>query len=93
MIMKLVYNKQINIDIGQEFYGIIAGSRSTYNGIYHVKVDDIDWNEEEIIFSVDQPCEYVFCYFEEFDKYVFDSEKEARENLEELDIDEGMFEY
>lgn len=48
--MKLVYDKQINIDIGQEFYGIIASSNSTYNGIYHIIVDDIDWNTEEIIF-------------------------------------------
>lgn len=91
--MKLVYDKQINIDIGQEFYGIIASSNSTYNGIYHIIVDDIDWNTEEIIFSIAQPCRYVSCHLEEFIKYVFDSEKEARENLEELDIDEGMFKY
>lgn len=56
-------------------------------------MDDIDWNTEEIIFSIAQPCRYVSCHLEEFNKYVFDSEKEARENLEELDIDEGMFKY
>lgn len=91
--MKLVYSKEINIEIGQEFYGIIAVSNRTYDGIYPVKVDDIDWNMEEIIFKVDQPCQYVSCYFNEFDRYVFPSEKEAQESKQDLDYDEGMYEW
>lgn len=90
--MKLVYNKEINIEIGQEFYGIIAMSSRTYDGIYPVKVDDIDWNTEEIIFKVDQPCQCVSCYFEEFDRYVFVSEQEAQKAKQDLDYGEGMHE-
>ena len=91
--MRLVYSKEIYIDVGQEFYGIIGVSNRTYGGVYSVKVDDIDWNDEEIIFKVDQPCGYVSCYFNEFDKYVFDSEKEAEEAIKKLDLREGMFEW
>ena len=49
--------------------------------------------QKKSFFSIAQPCRYVSCNLEEFNKYVFDSEKEARENLEELDIDEGIFKY
>lgn len=89
--MKLVYKKEINIETGQEFYGIIAVTSKTYDGVHSVKVDDVDWNNEEIIFEVDQPCRYVSCYFREFEKYVFDSEKEAEEAIRKLDFGEGMF--
>lgn len=92
-IMKLVYNKEINIEVGQEFYGIIAVTSRTYDGIYPVKVDDIDWNNEEVIFKIDQPCGYVSCYFIEFNKYVFNSEKEAEEAIQKLEFGEGMFEW
>lgn len=91
--MKLVYSKEINIEIEQEFYGIIAVSNRTYDGIYPVKVDDIDWNTEEIIFKVDQPCQYVSCHFNEFDRYVFPSEKEAQEAKQDLEYGEGMYEW
>lgn len=91
--MQLVYNKEINIDVGQEFYGIIAVTSRTYEGIYSVIVDGIDWNNEEIIFKIDQPCGYVSCYFNDLKKYVFDSEKEAEEVIKKLDFGEGMFEW
>lgn len=91
--MKLVYSKEINIEIGQEFYGIIAASNRTYDGIYPVKVDDIDWSTEEIVFRIDQPCQYVSCYFEEFNRYVFVSEREAQEAKHDLDCGEGMYEW
>lgn len=91
--MKLVYSKEINIEIEQEFYGIIAVSNRTYDGIYPVKVDDIDQNTEEIIFKVDQPCQYVSCHFNEFDRYVFPSEKEAQEANQDLEYGEGMYEW
>lgn len=91
--MKLVYSKEINIEIEQEFYGIIAVSNRTYDGIYPVKVDDIDWNTEEIIFKVDQPCQYVSCHFNEFDRYVFPSEKKAQEAKQDLEYGEGMYEW
>lgn len=90
--MKLIYNKEINIEVGQEFYGIIAESYKTYGGIYPIKVDDINWNTEEITFIVDQPCQCVSCYFEEFDKYVFVSEQEAQEAKQYLNYGEGMYE-
>jgi hypothetical protein len=91
--MKLAYNKEINIEIGQEFYGIVAVSNRTYDGICLIRVDDIDWNTEEIIFKIDQPCQYVSCYFEEFDRYVFVSGQEAQEARQTLDYGEGMHEY
>lgn len=91
--MKLIYSKEINIEVGQEFYGIIADSNRTYGGIYSIKVDDIDWNNEEIIFKVDQPCDYVSCYFIEFDMYVFNSIQEAEEAIKKLDHREGLFEW
>ena len=89
----IIYNKEINIEIGQELYGIIAASSRTYDGIYPIKVYDIDWNTEEIIFKIDQPCKYVSCDFEEFDRYVFVSEKEAQKVKRHLDYDEGMYKW
>lgn len=91
--MNLLYNKEINIGIGQEFYGIIGVSNRTYDGIYAITVYDIDWNTEEIIFKVDQPCQFVSCHFEEFDKYVFVSEQESQDAKQSLDYGEGMFEW
>lgn len=91
--MKLVYNKEINIEIGQEFYGIIGVSNRTYDDICPIVVYDIDWNTEEIIFKVDQPCQFVSCYFEEFNRYVFVSEQDAQDVKQGLDYGEGMFEW
>lgn len=93
LAMKFVYNKEINIEIGQEFYGIIGVSNRTYDGIYPIIVYDIDWNTEEIIFKVDQPCQFVSCHFEEFDRYVFVSEHEAQDAKQNLDYGEGMYEW
>lgn len=53
----------------------------TYNGVFPIIVDDIDYNLEEIIFKIDQPCGYVYCTFSEMEKFVFETEEEAKAKL------------
>ena len=86
--MKFAYKKETNLRMGQKFYGIIEVSRCTYDGVHPIYVDDIDYNNEEIIFRVDQPCRYVSCRFDEMEYLVFETEEEA--NDAELDIEFGM---
>jgi len=91
--VKLKYSKKINIEIGQTLYGIISVSRRTYDGVYPIVVDEIDWNNEEVIFKIEQPCEFVSCNFDEFEKYVFGNYEEAKSKEKELSFGEGLFEY
>lgn len=88
--MKFTYRKYINIKVGQKFYGIIAVSSRTYDGIYPVTVEHIDWNTNEIVFTVDQPCGEVYCAFREFNRYVFESEKEGQLAMKSLRYGEGL---
>ena len=91
--MKLEYIKKINIEIGQTLYGIISASPGTYDGVYPIVVDEIDWNNEEVIFKIEQPCEFVSCNFDEFEKYIFENYKNAKSKEKELSFGEGLFEY
>ena len=79
--MKFTYKKETNLEIGQKLYGIIAVSIYTYDGVHPVTVYEIDYNNEEVIFEVEQPCRYVSCTFREMEDYVFESKEEA-ENAE-----------
>ena len=54
--MNFIYSKETNIKFGQTLYGIIAVSCGTYDGVYPIVVDEIDWNHEEVVFTIDQPC-------------------------------------
>ena len=91
--MKFEYKIESNIEMGQVLYGIIAVSRRTYNGVYRLIVDEIDWNKEEVVFKIEQPCSFVSCDFFNMNKYVFESELEAKENLKKLDYGEGLFAF
>jgi len=88
--MNFTYKKETNLTIGQKLYGIIAVSRYTYDGIHTVTVHDIDYNNECVIFKVDQPCGYVFCSFDEMKYYVFETEEEAKTRTHSLEFGEGL---
>ena len=89
--MKFEYQKSTNIKEGQKLFGIIAVSIYTYDGVYPVIVSTIDYNEEEVIFEVDQPCGCVKCSFGEMGFLVFESEEEARHMLPSLDFGVGLY--
>ena len=91
--MKFEYKKETNLKIGQKLYGIIECSIYTYDGVYPITVYEIDYNNEEIIFEVEQPCKYVACRFYEMEKLVFESEEEAKKAESELDFGEGLYSY
>ncbi len=91
--MRFEYKKESNIEIGQILYGIIADSRRTYGGVYKLIVYDIDWNKEEAIFKVEQPCEFVSCDFYNMNRYVFETEIEANNSINRLDFGEGLFSF
>lgn len=91
--MEFTFRKETNLKVGQKLYGIIAVSSSTYNGVYPVEVESINWNDEKVIFAVKQPCEYVSCTFEGMKHYVFETEEEAKEAEKSLEFGDGMFEY
>lgn len=89
--MKFEYQKSANIKEGQKLFGIIAVSIYTYDGIYPVIVSSIDYNDEEVIFEVDQPCQCVKCSFREMEYLVFESEEEAKQMLSRLEFGMGLY--
>lgn len=91
--MKLEFQKTINVNISDKFYGIIEASTRTYNGVYEIIVDKINWNEEYIVFDIEQPCQQVMVYFYDFDKYVFNTKEEANQMYEKMYTVEGLTEY
>lgn len=91
--MKFEYKKEANIKIGQRFYGIVAVSIITYDGVYPIVVDEIDWNKEIVIFRVNQPCEYVVCEFDDMEYFVFETEEEAQKRYKKQPFGKGMYYY
>jgi hypothetical protein len=91
--MKFTYKREANIEIGQKLYGIIATSIYTHDGVHPVTVYKIDYNNEEVIFVVKQPCRYVSCNFRDMEDYVFESEKEASDKKANLKFGVGMYAY
>ena len=89
--MKFEYQKSANIEEGQKLFGIIAPSIYTYDGVYPLMVSTIDYNEEEVIFVVDQPCGNVKCSFHEMAFLVFESEEEAELMLPRLEFGMGLY--
>ena len=77
--MKFTYRKECNIEEGQELYGIVVCAPRTYHGVTEVTVSHIDYGNDIVVFSVNQPCGYVYCTFEEMKDYVFETESEAIE--------------
>ena len=91
--MNFTYKVECNINIGQNLYGIIAVSRYTYDGIYPIIVNAIDYNNECVIFRVDQLCGYVFCSFDEMEYLVFETEDEAKQAIENIEFGNGLQSY
>lgn len=91
--MKFSYKKECSLKVGQKLYGIIGVSIFTHDGVYPIVVDRIDYNDEEIIFKIDQPCGYVSCLFHEVEMFVFESKEEAEDRLYHIPIGNGMYEY
>ena len=77
--MKFTYKKEANIKKGQKLYGIVVCSIYTCDGVQELTVDHIDYGNDRVVFSVNQPCGYVYCSFEEMKDYVFETETEAVE--------------
>lgn len=88
--MNFAYKKEANIKVGQKLFGIIAVSSRTYEGVHPVEVYSINWNDEEVVFEVEQPCRYVSCTFDEMEHYVFETEEEAKEAEKSLEFGDGM---
>ena len=91
--MNFTYKVECNISIGQKLYGIIAVSRYTYDGVYPIIVNAIDYNNECVIFRVDQPCGYVFCSFDEMKEYVFETWEEAENAIDNIEFGAGLQSY
>lgn len=91
--MKFKYKKETNLEIGQELYGIIEVSIYTYDGVHPITVYEVDYNNDEVIFKVDQPCEYVACSFRNMENLVFESKEEAEEVKSKLDFGKGLYAY
>ena len=88
--MEFTFKKETNIEIGQEFYGIIGVSDRTNDGVHAVTVCKIDWNNEEVVFKVDQACGIVSCAFNKMNDYVFETKKEAKSKAKTFASGEGM---
>ena len=61
--MNFIYEIKSNIEVGQKLYGIIEGSTYTYDGVYEIIVNEIDYNRKIVVFDIDQPCKQVACDF------------------------------
>ena len=88
--MKFTYKKEANIKEGQKLYGIVVCSIRTYDGIQELTVDHIDYGNDIVVFSVDQPCGCVYCSFEEMKDYVFETEAEAVEAAKTVKYMDGF---
>ena len=91
--MNLKWKKHLNIKIGQTLFGIIRSSTHTYGGVYPVTLDYIDWNQELLIFTIDQPCGMVYCTFRDAKHYLFETEREAEEKMTMLEFGVGVSAY
>lgn len=95
--MKFEYEiiTKCNIKVGQKLYGIIECSTRTYDGIYEIIVDEIDYDGYRVIFKIEQPCQYVQCSFYNMDKYVFETKEKAENeyNSDNFNFGEGLYEY
>lgn len=91
--MKFEYKKETNVREGQKLFGIVAVSIYTYDGVYPITVNDIDYNREEVIFKIDQPCGYVSCNFRDMEYCVFESQEEAENKMSSLEFGFGLQAY
>jgi hypothetical protein len=87
------FEQKTNIKVGDKYYGIIAVSTRTYDGVYPVTVDYINWDKEEVIFKIDQPCKLVSCGFSEMNKLIHETEEEAINTKFKFNFEDGMMAY
>lgn len=91
--MNFVCEIKSNIEVGQKLYGIVEGSIYTYDGVYEIIVNEIDYNRKIVVFDIDQPCKQVACDFDEMKDYVFESEDEANTAFENMEYTNGLRDY
>lgn len=91
--MNFVCEIKSNIEVGQKLYGIVDGSIYTYDGVYEIIVNEIDYNRKIVVFDIDQPCKQVACDFDEMKDYVFESEDEANTAFENMEYTNGLRDY
>ena len=91
--MNFVCAIKSNIEVGQKLYGIIEGSIYTYDGVYEIVVNEIDYNRKIVVFDIDQPCKQVACDFYEMEHYVFETEDEANAAFEKIEWANGLRDY
>ena len=91
--MNFVYEIKSNIEVGEKLYGIVEGSIYTYDGVYEIVVNEIDYNRKIVVFDIDQPCKQVACDFYEMEHYVFETEDEANAAFEKIEWANGLRDY
>ena len=91
--MNFVCEKKTNVEIGQKLYGVVKSSIYTWEGVYELTVDEIDYNRKVVIFAIDQPCGQVACWFYEMNLYVFETEEEANETYKNVEWENGLRDY
>ena len=91
--MKFTFEKKTNLKAFDKYWVIVAISTRTKDGIHEAEIYDIDWNNEEVIFNVKQPCRHVFCSFRAMNNYVFTNKKEAEAAKAKLNFGDGCFAY
>ena len=91
--MNFVCEIKSNIEVGQKLYGVVEGSIYTYDGVYEIIVNEIDYNRKIVVFDIDQPCKQVACDFDEMKDYVFESEDEANTAFENMEYTNGLRDY
>lgn len=91
--MKFEFKKECSLKEGQKLFGIVAVSIYTYDGVQPVTVFDIDYNEEEVIFEVEQPCRFVACTFSEVTAFVWETKEEAELAKKMLEFGSGLYPY
>ena len=91
--MNFVYETKSNIEVGEKLYGIVEGSIYTYDGVYEIVVNEIDYNRKIVVFDIDQPYKQVACDFYEMEHYVFETEDEANAAFEKIEWANGLRDY
>lgn len=91
--MNFICDIKTNIEVGQKLYGIVEGSIYTWEGVYEITVDEIDYNRKLVVFNIDQPCGKVACDFNEMKLYVFETAEEARISSKEVRWENGLRDY
>lgn len=88
--MKIQYKKEINLNVGQEVYGIVGVSSHTYHGVRRLKVYYIDWNENSVGFLDVDTGILVSGHFYDLSRYIFETKEEAEKAYRDTDWGLGL---